>query len=60
MKCPKCDGTGKVTKQITTEYAREEDCEICEGTGELLDEPPYDEFRKRLDRIIELLEKMAE
>lgn len=59
MKCPKCKGTGKVSKNITVGYAKEVDCEYCEGTGELLDEPPYEEILSRLDRIIELLERPA-
>jgi len=62
MVCEKCQGTGKITieKPISlTEMGKAEvDCDLCGGTGELFEDlTPL--VIQRLDRIIELLEKLA-
>jgi len=54
MICPKCKGTGKIPKPLNMREMGEADCEVCEGTGVLLDDNT--EIVKRLDRIIKLLE----
>jgi excinuclease UvrABC ATPase subunit len=62
MICGKCDGTGKLTidkpVSMTEMETVEVDCDVCGGTGEL-QEDPTPAILSRLDRIIELLERIA-
>lgn len=55
-KCPECDGTGKIPKPIGMREMGEVDCDLCEGTG-FLPEDPDKAVIARLDKIIDLLEK---
>lgn len=59
MKCPNCDGTGRLEEPVAQGLMGLVDCEVCEGTGSLPDDL-NDEIIKRLDRIIELLEQKGE
>ena len=56
MKCPDCNGTGKVEKPVSLSSMGLVDCETCEGTGQL-EEDLNEEIVRRLDRIVELLEQ---
>jgi excinuclease UvrABC ATPase subunit len=58
MKCPQCNGKGKIGKETptsmeTTEFI-EEECDVCGGTGEINED--ILPILNRLDRIIEILE----
>jgi len=55
-KCPDCGGTGKIEKPVSMTAKEFQVCETCEGTGYLGGE--YDEIITRLDKIIELLNKL--
>lgn len=62
QKCPKCNGTGKISieKPVTsTEMGMvEEECDLCGGTGYLL-EDLMPQVLARLDRIIGILEGLS-
>lgn len=58
MICPDCEGKGQVEKPISLSSMGLVDCETCEGTG-LLEDDPGEEITQRLDRIIELLEQIV-
>lgn len=61
--CEKCGGTGKVPKPVSHGVMGEEDCPVCEGTGQMEDIDNEDMVRllgrmdKRLKRIVELMER---
>ena len=57
MKCPDCNGTGKIEKPISMSSMGEVRCDTCEGTGQL--EDVDEEIIKRLDRLIELVARIA-
>jgi excinuclease UvrABC ATPase subunit len=59
MKCPQCNGKGKIgietpTSMDTLEFV-EEECDLCGGLGEINED--ILPILTRLDRIIEILEK---
>lgn len=61
MKCPKCDGAGKIEKAINHQEKIMLPCDECEGTGEIPEtmEEILGQIIKRLDRIIGLLEVLT-
>jgi RecJ-like exonuclease len=63
MQCPKCGGKGKIVTEkpvSMTEMGNvEEECDVCQGTGELY-EDITPRIVERLDRIIEILTKIQE
>jgi len=56
--CEKCNGTGKIEKPISLTNLGKVDCDLCEGTG-FLEEDPMLLILERLDKIVELLEKIG-
>ncbi len=47
MKCPNCNGTGEITVPVTehmgTVLYGTEQCDVCDGTGEVADDEVADD-----------------